>query len=47
MSREKMIPKPPLPDKAGATPFEKFTRLARRLVNVPKTEVVKPKRKHR
>ena len=52
MSREKMIPKPPVPE-AAPTPgeaLERMKELTRRLIRVPKTAIVKPKkmlRKHR
>jgi hypothetical protein len=52
MSREKMIPKPLVPGTAR-TPGEALERMkefTRRLIRVPKTAIVKPKkalRKHR
>jgi hypothetical protein len=36
---------PPGTDTREPTPFEKMTELARRIIRVPKSEVVEPKRK--
>jgi hypothetical protein len=51
MSKPKMIPEAPVPEKPGLSPFQRTADLTRRLLQVPKSAViVKPKkalRKHR
>ena len=50
MSKPKATPKPPAPNAPGRSPFERMTELTRRVISVPKTAIVKPKkmlRKHR